>query len=138
MKEQAVPNAQDAVIKLLTPVDDGTNFTIDLLPLAAGYDVVADVEIGATLVQTATQQSLHVAVVNLTTATQVQLKDVTVPIPSTPSGSPFRGTIKVDFDPVSASGAVSGDVLQAVASYKVTANSSTDVSAAQSVTFVVE
>jgi len=133
-----VPNTQDAVIKLLTPVDDGTPFTIDVLPLAAGFDVIADVEIGANLVQPTAQQMLHVAVVNLTSATQVQLRDVTVPVGQFTPGQPFTGTIKVDFDPVSNGGAVSGDVLQAVASYKVISNSITDVSTARSVTFVVE
>jgi hypothetical protein len=127
-------NPWDAVVKLLNPVDDGTNFTIDVLPLNTDYDVVADVEIGENLNEAVDKFVLRVAIINLHTAQQVDLKEVTGNL--TPQDdTQFFDQVRVDFGPIQNS--ASGDVLQAVASYRVIAGSNFDVSTAQSVTFVV-
>jgi len=129
-----VANHWDADIKLLTPVDLNTFFTIDVLELGDSYDVVADVEIGEDLNENVDKFELRVAIINLTTAAQVDLKDVTGTL--TPQEDiPFFDRVRVNFGPVKNSSR--GDVLQAVASYRVTAGSNFDVSTAQSVTFVV-
>jgi hypothetical protein len=127
-------NPGDAVIKLLYPVDDGTFFSIDVLPPGTNYDVIADVEIGENLNEYVDKFVLRVAIINLTTATQVDLKEVTGAL--TPqNNTQFHDRVRVDFGPIQNS--EPGDVLQAVASYKVIAGSTYDVSTAQSVTFVV-
>jgi hypothetical protein len=129
-----VANPWDAVIKLLTPVDLNTNFTIDVLQLNDSYDVVADVEIGEDLNENVDKFELRVAIINLTTATQVALKDVSGNL--TPQDdTQFFDQVRVNFGPIQNS--TPGDVLQAVASYRVTAGSNSDVSTAESVTFVV-
>jgi hypothetical protein len=127
-------NPGDATIKLLYPADDGTFFTLDVLPLNTDYDVIANVEIGEDLNQFVDRFELRVAVINLTTATQVALaevKDTLTPANNTQ----FQAEVRVDFGPIQNSSP--GDVMQAVASYKVIAGATYDVSTAQSVTFVI-
>jgi hypothetical protein len=127
-------NPWDANIKLLYPVDDGTFFTLDVLPLNKDFDVIANVEIGENLFENVDRFELRVSIVNLTTATQVALgevKDTLTPLNNTQ----FQAEVRVDFGPIQNSAV--GDVLQAVASYKVVAGVNYDVSTAQSVTFVV-
>jgi hypothetical protein len=127
-------NPGDAVIKLLNPVDDGTDFTIDVLPLNTDYDVMADVEIGEDLNQFVDSFVLRVAVINVSAAVQVDVKEIKgglVP----KNNTQFFDKVRVDFGPVK--NAVTGDVLQAVASYKVIAGATFDVSIKDSVYFVV-
>jgi hypothetical protein len=119
---------------LLYPADDGTDFTIDVLPPNTDYDVIANVEIGENLNEFVDEFTLRVAIINLTTASQVDLKQVTDKLVPQ-NNTQFRDEVRVDFGPIQNSAA--GDVLQAVASYKVTAGATYDVSTAQSVTFVV-
>jgi hypothetical protein len=129
-------NPGDAVIKLLYPVDDGTFFTLDVLPPNTPYDVIANVEIGEDLNQVVDEFVLRVAIINVMTATQVDLKEVRdklVPQDDTQ----FRAEVRVDFDPIPSQKASPGDVLRAVASYKVIAGATYDVSTAESVTFVI-
>jgi len=105
-----------------------------VLPLETDYDVIADVEIGENLYEFVDEYVLRVAIINLTTATQVDLQQVTNPL--TPqNNTQFHDRVRVEFGPIQNSS--TGDVLQAVASYKVVAGSTSDVSTAQSGTFVV-
>jgi hypothetical protein len=127
-------NPGDAIIKLLYPADDGTFFTLDVLPPGTDYDVIANVEIGEDLNQFVDEFVLRVAVINLTTATQVDLNEIKRPLVPQ-NNTQFRDEVRVDFGPIKNSS--TGDVLQAVASYKVIAGATYDVSTAQSVTFVV-
>jgi hypothetical protein len=127
-------NAWDADIKLLYPADQGTFFTVDVLEPGDPLDVIANVEIGEDLNEFAGEFLLRVAVVNLTTASQVaftEVKGTLVPQNNTPR----RQELRASFGPIPNSS--SGDVLQAIASYKVTAGVNTDVSTAQSVTFAI-
>jgi hypothetical protein len=127
-------NPWDATIKLLYPVDDGTFFTLDVLPLNRNFDVIANVEIGENLFENVDRFELRVSIVNLTTATQVALGEVKDTL--TPqNNTQFQAEVRVDFGPIQNSAV--GDVLQAVASYKVIAGANYDVSTAQSVSFVV-
>jgi hypothetical protein len=127
-------NPGDATIKLLYPADDGTFFTLDVLPPNTDFDVIANVEIGEDLNQYVDRFVLRVAVINLTTAAQVAVAEVKDSL--TPqNNTQFRDEVRVDFGPIQNSDA--GDVLQVVASYKVIAGATYDVSTAQSVTFVV-
>jgi hypothetical protein len=126
-------NAWDATIKLLYPVDDGTFFTLDVLEPNTAYDVIANVEIGENLNENVDEFVLRVAIINLTTASQVAVQEVKgglVPQNNTPRLEELRA----NFGPLQNSSP--GDVLQAVASYKVIAGANSDVSTAQSVTFV--
>ena len=127
-------NDFDASIKLLYPVDKNTFSTIDVLEPADEYDVVANVEIGRDLNQFATEHILRVAIVNLSTAEQVAVTEVREPL--TPQDNSQRQQeMRAGFPALQTPGA--GDVLQAVASYRVVAGANSDVSTAQSVTFAV-
>jgi hypothetical protein len=127
-------NAWDATLKLLYPADEGTFFTVDVLEPGDTYVVVANVEIGEDLNEFATEHILRVSIVNLTTATQVDSAEVKEQL--TPqNNTQRRQEMRASFGPIQNS--TSGDVLQAVASYKVVAGANTDVSTSQSVTFAV-
>jgi hypothetical protein len=126
-------NAWDANIKLLYPVDDGTFFTLDVLPPGTDYDVIGNVEIGENLNENVDEFVLRVAIINLTTARQVDLQEVKGNL--TPQNNTTHvEEIRVDFGPLQNSSP--GDVLQAIASYKVVAGVNTDVSAAVSGLFI--
>jgi hypothetical protein len=127
-------NAWDASIKLLYPADKGTFFSIEVLEPADSYDVVANVEIGEDLNEVATEQVLRVAIINLTTASQVDVAEVKWPL-APQNNTKRREELRVNFGPVPNSN--SGDVLQVVASYKVIAGVNTDLSTAQSETFSI-
>lgn len=131
-----MPSPWDASIKLLYPTDKNTFFTVDDIAKGDAFDVIANVEIGENLNENVDKFDLRVAIVNVTKSSSVDvqvksgaltpannaahLEEIRVPIPS-------GWNTKADV----------GDVLQAVASYKVTAGVNTDFSSAMSTTFVV-
>jgi hypothetical protein len=124
----------DAEIKLLYAVDQGTFFTLDNLDNTLPFTVVANVEIGSNLNQFVDKYDLWVAMRNLTqsspaTPTQHQTNSLS------PSNSPFLSELRVDFPALS--GANDGDVIEAVAAFKVTAGANTNYSTERSQTFVV-
>jgi hypothetical protein len=128
-----MPGPWDASIKLLYPVDQGLFFTVDDIDNNTPYDVIANVEIGENLNEHVDDFELRVAVRNLTTSTTLQietLKRALVPADDTT----FRAEERVSFNPPNQT---PGDVLQAVASYRVNAGSNSDFSSAESVTFTV-
>jgi hypothetical protein len=127
-----MPSDFDASIKLLYPVDVGAFFTIDDVANGADFEVVANVEIGKDLNQNVDSFDLRVGIVNLTQSSSVTIVDDSGTL--TPSEDPFLEERKVL---ISGWSAQVGDVLQAVASYKVTAGVNTDFSTALSPTFVV-
>ena len=128
-----MPSDFDASIKLLYPTDVGTFFTIDDVANGAAFDVIANVEIGQDLNQSVDSFDLNVGIVNLTRSSSVAT--VTDSGALAPAAAPRLEERRVNI----AAGwtAQVGDVLQAVASYKVTAGVNVDFSTAQSVTFVV-
>lgn len=128
-----MPGPWDASIKLLYPVDQGQFFTIDDIDNNTPYDMIANVEIGENLNENVDDFELRVAVRNLTTSTTVQiqtLKGALVPADDTT----FQAEERVSFNPPNQT---PGDVLQAVASYRVNAGANSDFSSAESVTFTV-
>ena len=127
-------NNFDASIKLLYPADQGSFFTVDVLEPTDPYDVVANVEIGQGLNQFASEHTLRVSIVNLTTATQIdsaEVKEQLTPQLNTQRRQEMRASFQAPQN------VNSGDVLQAVASYRVTAGANSDVSTETSETFAV-
>lgn len=134
-----MPSPWDASIKLLYAVDDGTFFTLDDLALDDPFDVIANVEIGENLNEVVDEFTLRVGIRNLTTSETVAIENLTdtlTPANNTPRREERRVAIPSGWASAGAGSNV-GDVLQAVASYKVVAGINTDFSTAESDTFVV-
>lgn len=134
-----MPSPWDASIKLLYGVDQGTFFTLDDLALDDPFDVIANVEIGENLNEVVDSFTLRVGIRNLTTSETVaiqELSDALKPENNTPRTEELRVEIPSGWAQ-QGSGSNVGDVLQAVASYKVVAGINTDFSTAESDTFVV-
>lgn len=128
-----MPGPNDASIKLLYPVDQGSFFTIDEIDNNTPFDVIANVEIGEDLNGNVDDFVLRVAVLNLTQSTTVQI--VNQPGNLVPANNvPFQAEERVSFN---APNQDVGDILQAVASYRVNAGVTSDFSTADSVTFTV-
>ena len=129
----------DASIKLLYAVDEGTFFTLDDLALDDPFDVIANVEIGENLNEVVDSFTLRVGIRNLTTLETVAIEersDTLNPQNNTQRREERRVQIPTGWASAG-SGSNVGDVLQAVASYKVEAGVNTDFSTAESDTFVV-
>jgi hypothetical protein len=128
-----MPSPWDASIKLLYAVDAGTFFTIDDVGNNDPFDVIANVEIGENLNENVDDFTLRVAIRNLTQSNTVQIveeKGALIPANNTP----FNDEVRVSFN---APNQAVGDVLQAVASYRVNAGANSDFSTAESLTFVI-
>jgi len=128
-----MPSPWDASIKLLYAVDVGTFFTIDDVTNGDQFDIIANVEIGENLNENVDSFDLRVAVRNLTQSSTleiVNLSDNLTPVNNQPRNEELRASF-------AAVNATPGDVLQAVASYRVTAGINFDFSTAESNTFVV-
>jgi hypothetical protein len=131
-----MPNPSDASIKLLYGVDQGTFFTIDDVALNDPFDVIANVEIGENLNEVVDSFVLRVGIRNLSTSETVavqQLSDTLTPENNTSRREERRIAIPGGWG----GNTSAGDVLQAVASYKVVAGTNNDFSTAESDTFVV-
>lgn len=129
-----MPSDFDASIKLLYATDVNTFFTIDDVANGDTFDVIANVEIGEDLNQNVDRFDLRIGIRNLTQSVTVAIAndgDVLFP-----SNTPFLAERRVNI-PAGWGPAEVGDVLQAVASYKVTAGANFDFSTAESNTFVV-
>ena len=130
-------NDMDANVKLLYPVDKNSFFTIDDVGQGKEFDVIANVEIGEDLNEFVNRHEVRVGIVNLTQSRAVGVpqtrSDNLIPQNNTPRLEEVRVAIPAGWD----ADAAPGDVLQAIASYKVTAGVNIDFSTAQSVTFVV-
>jgi hypothetical protein len=134
-----MPSPWDASIKLLYGVDQGTFFTLDDLALDAPFDVIANVEIGENLNEVVDSFTLRVGIRNLTTSETVaiqELSDSLKPENNTARTEELRVQFQAGWAQAG-SGSSVGDVLQAVASYKVVAGINTDFSTAESDTWVV-
>jgi hypothetical protein len=133
-----MPNPGDATIKLLYAVDQGTFFTIDDVTLDDPFDLVANIEIGSNLNQVVDSFVLRVGIRNLTTSETVAIEELKDTL--TPGTDPRLEELRVQIPSgwaAAGSGSNVGDVLQAVASYKVEAGVNTDFSTAESNSFVV-
>ena len=95
--------------------------------------MIANVEIGENLNENVDDFVLRVAVRNLTQSTTVQIQELKGAL--TPADdTTFQAEERVSFN---APNQTAGDVLQAVASYRVNAGANSDFSSAESVTFTV-
>lgn len=133
-----MPSNNDASVKLLYAVDQGQFFTIDDVALDEPFDVILNVEIGAALNSVVDRFDARVGIRNLTqSVTVATVNEGRVLIPG---NFPFLAEERINI-PVNWSNgstlAQAGDVLQAVATYRVTAGSNFDFSTAESLTFVV-
>jgi hypothetical protein len=131
-----MPSPWDASIKLLYATDLNTFFTIDDVARGDSFDVIANVEIGENLNENVDRFDLRVGIVNLTQSRAVAAVNQGGAL--TPANNtPFFAEIRVNIPGNWSANAQVGDVLQAVASYKVTAGANVDFSTALSNTFVV-
>ena len=130
-----MPGNQDANIKLLYVVDENSFFTADTVTNGAAFDVIANVEIGKDLMEVVSKENLFVSVVNLSQSTVLQqqaLENVLTPVANP---DPLNQELRIKVG--GGWTANEGDVLEAIATYKVTAGVYTDYSAARSGTVVV-
>jgi hypothetical protein len=122
----------DATIKLLYPVDNGTFFSLDTVAPNTAFEVVADIEIGSNIMQVVTRHDVRVTVRNLSTG-EVTTESFGELLAN--SLAPYNAPLKVAF-PNGVKGS-DGDVLEAVASYRATAGINTDYSTAASGAFIL-
>ncbi|MFI6744379.1 hypothetical protein ACIBI9_66985 [Nonomuraea sp. NPDC050451] len=125
----------DAEIKLLYPVDAGTFFTVDGIRSTTAFDAIANVEIGENLNENVDQHDVWVAVRNLSKSTTIATGHgggVLKPENNTPRREEIRIQIASGWT------ADVGDLLELVASYKVTAGVNTTFSSRTSEKFVVD
>lgn len=130
-------NDMDANIKLLYPVDKNSFFTIDDVGLGKEFDVIANVEVGEDLHEVINRHEVRVGIVNLTQSKAVGTPQTLNQNVTPQNNTPLLAELRVAIPATWANDAEVGDVLQAVASYKVIAGVKIDFSTAQSVTFVV-
>jgi hypothetical protein len=130
-----MPGSQDANIKLLYAADDGTFFTADTVENGSAFDVIANVEIGRNLMEVVTKEELFVSVVNLSRSSLLRRQTLSNGLQPQTNQQPRNQELRVSF--AGGWSAEEGDVLQAVATYKVTSGARTDLSTAQSPVFVV-
>jgi len=129
-----MPGHQDANIKLLYPTDQGTLFTADTVRNGTAFDVVANVEIGKTLMNVVRHEELFVTVLNVSQATVLKRQSFRQDVAPQDDDTPRNALLRITIDGWAAS---DGDVLEAVATYKVTAGAYTDYSVDRSIQFVV-
>ena len=130
-----MPGNQDANIKLLYVVDENSFFTADTVAVGAAFDVIANVEIGKDLMEVVSKENLFVSVVNVSQSTLLQQQSLENVLTPVANPDPLNQELRVKV-----SGgwtANEGDVIEAIATYKVTAGVYTDYSAARSGTVVV-
>jgi hypothetical protein len=125
----------DASIKLLYIVDKNTFFASDSVEKGTAFDVVANVEIGKELMENIRFEDLFVSIINVTQATATSLPLVHNEYQPVENPDPFQHEMRVEV----AGGwtANEGDILEAVAAYKVTAGVHTDYSVTRSGPVVV-
>jgi hypothetical protein len=128
-----MPGTKDANIKLLYAVDNNSFFTADTVVNGTEFDTIANVEIGADTMEVITKEELFVSVINLSDSSVLQRKTLTNQLQA--DSNPRNAELRVNFD--ANWKAAEGDILQAVATYKVTAGVHVDISTAQSNLFVV-
>ncbi len=138
-----MPSAWAAAIKLLYPADENTFAVIDDVAAKTTFDVVANVEIGRELNQNVDSYDLWVSIRNLSKSTTVAIVHDAKPL--APATTPYLAELKAHITPANVlpgatlfdNGVEEGDILQAVATFKVTAGINDAYSTAQSFTFVV-
>ena len=128
-------NNLDAEIKLLYAADDGTTFTANRVKLGDPFDVIANVEIGEDLMEVVDTDEVFVSVVNLSQAKLVFARSQSQNL--APQKTALNQELRIDVNAGWEVNAAVGDVLEAIATYKVRAGIYTDFSAAKSSLFIV-
>ena len=127
-------NPDDARLKLLYAVDDNTFATADTVVAGDAFDLIANVEIGGNIQQNVDQLDLFVGLRNLTRSTEVLTTAFSEPLTPDNNGTVNR-EVRVDLAP--GWKAEEGDVLEAVATLKVTYGANADYSFGRSDPIVV-
>jgi hypothetical protein len=130
-----MPGNQDANIKLLYVVDENSFFTADTVAVGAAFDVIANVEIGKDLMEVVSKENLFVSVVNVSQSTLLQQQSLENVLTPVANPDPLNQELRVKVG--GGWSANEGDVIEAIATYKVTAGVYTDYSSARSGTVVV-
>jgi hypothetical protein len=132
-----MPGTWDANIKLLSAVDDGQDFAVDTIDKNTSFDVLANLEIGSRLNEVVTRHDLFVQVQNLSQSNILTQQNFGTAL--TPQVNQTRNLEqRLDFNvPAGGWPGNEGDILEVVASYKVTAGVNTDYSAARSQLFII-
>jgi hypothetical protein len=123
----------DATIVSAYAVDSGEPFAVDAVRHGEKFDVVANVRIGRNLMQFVDRCELFVSVRNLSRSTTLATQHQQYAL--APQKAPLNEAFRVQF----ASGwtANEGDVLEVVATFKVTSGINYDYSMARSGPFIV-
>ncbi|MFD3585724.1 hypothetical protein [Streptomyces sp. NPDC058683] len=129
-----MPEDYNARIKALSVVRKGTSFTVDVLGVTDDFDVVADIEVGASINAVSSRIQVRASVGNQTQFLQVQTQMYDQP--ATPASATLTVPIRIPFNALDTTKVTEGDLLQAVAMLKVIAGALSDVSHAKSETFV--
>lgn len=130
-----MPSQNDASVKLIYAVDNGSFFAIDDVALDAPFDVIMNVEIGQELNRHVTRSTARIGVRNLTQSKTVATLQQSTTL--TPGVAPVLDELRFNIAAGWGVNAAVGDVLQVVASYKVEAGVDSDVSYAESAHFIV-
>lgn len=126
----------DGEIKLLYAVDTGTFFAAETVDSATPFDVIGNVEIGSRLNENVNRHDLFLSVQNLSQS--VTKASTTVGGALAPQVNTDRNEeLRANFNPPGGGWGNDGDILEVVASYKVTAGVNTDYSTARSELFIV-
>jgi hypothetical protein len=123
----------DANMKLLYAVGKDSFFTLDTVEIGEAFDVIANVEIGADLNRFDAKQRLAVSILNVSQSTTLIREVYTEDLP--PANDPHFQEIRVNF--AGGWAADAGDLLQAVASYRVWAGLVSDYSHDETDRFIV-
>jgi hypothetical protein len=107
---------------------------MDVVDAGEPFDVIADVEVGENLNEVVDSFDLWVSIRNLSQSTTVLRNQISQPLIPT-SNEPARNQIRLGF--TGGWKANQGDVLQALAVYRVSAGATTDYTSAESLTFIV-
>jgi hypothetical protein len=130
-----MPGTWDADVKLLSLVDENTRFTASTTVNGIAFDVLADIEIGADLMKVVTKHELFVSVLNVSDgAPLVAAFTVSEPLVPQNNNVPLNREIRRT---VSNWKAKEGDLIKAVATYKVSAGVHTDFSTSETLYTVV-
>jgi hypothetical protein len=130
-----VTGNHDASVKLLYIVDKGSFFASDNLTNGAAFDVVANVEIGKEIMESVLSEALFVSIINVTQATATPLQPLRKNLQPVDNQQPYQEELRFEVDGGWA--ANEGDILEAVAAYKVRFGVHTDYSIARSGPVVV-
>jgi hypothetical protein len=126
-------NQYDANIKLLYIVDDNSFFASDSLTRGEPFDVIGNVEIGKELMENVETEKLFISVINLSKARLVATGKVENHLEK--AERTHNAELRVNFP--GGWDADDGDVLEAVASYRVSTGLFTDYSTLRTLPVVV-